>query len=63
VSAYAQIELTLRKFADQDLDFADSALVWLANETRAQRILTVDHADFGMLRLKGGKRFDLIDWS
>jgi predicted nucleic acid-binding protein len=63
VSAYPQIEMTLRKFADRDLDFADCALVWLASETGAAKILTVDRTDFGMLRLKGGKRFDLIDWS
>lgn len=61
-SAYAQLELTLRKFADQDIDFADSALVWLANEAGAHRILTVDRTDFGILRLKSGKRFELIDW-
>jgi predicted nucleic acid-binding protein len=62
VSAYAQLELTLRKYADQNLDFTDAALVWLANETGAAQILTVDKSDFGMLRLKGSKRFDLIDW-
>ena len=62
VGAYAQLELTLRKYADQDIDFVDAALVWLANETGAVRILTVDHADFSVLRLKGGKHFELIDW-
>ena len=62
VSAYAQLGLTLRKYADQDLDFADSALVWLANETGARRILTVDRTDFSILRLKNGKRFDPIGW-
>lgn len=62
VSAYAQLELTLRKYADQEIDFADAALVWLANETGARRILTVDQTDFGILRLKGGRRFELIDW-
>ena len=62
VGAYAQLELTPRKYADQDIDFVDAALVWLANETGAVRILTVDHADFNVLRLKGGKRFELIDW-
>lgn len=62
VSAYAQIELTLGKCADHDIDFADAALVWLAGATGASRILTVDRKDFGMFRLKGGKRFTLIDW-
>ena len=62
VAAYAQLELTLRKYADQDLDFADAALIWLASETGASRILTVDRKDFSVFRLKGGKRFTLIDW-
>lgn len=60
--AYAQLEATLRKYADQEIDFADAALVWLAGETGATRILTVDRRDFGIFRLKGGRRFDLIDW-
>ena len=62
VIAYAQFELTLRKYADQNIDFVDAALVWLANETGAARILTADREDFSILRLKGGKRFELIDW-
>ena len=62
VSAYAQLEIHLRKYADRDIDFADAALIWLANETGASRILTVDNADFETFRLKGGRRFELIDW-
>ena len=62
VSAYPQLELTLRKYADQEIDFADAALVWLANETGVRRILTADRTDFEIFRLKGGKRFELIDW-
>lgn len=62
MTAYAQLELTLRKYADQDIDFADAALVWLANETGASQILTVDSKDFSVFRLTGNKRFELIDW-
>lgn len=61
-SAYAQLELTLRKYADQDIDVADAALIWLANETGARRILTTDRTDFEIFRLKGAKHFELIDW-
>jgi hypothetical protein len=61
-AAYAQLEATLRRYSDQDIDFADAALVWLAGETGATQILTVDRKDFQILRLKGGKRFQLIDW-
>lgn len=62
VSAYAQLELTLTRYADQDIDFVDAALLWLAIETEAHRILTVDRGDFAHMRLKGGQRFELIDW-
>ena len=61
-AAYAQLEMTLRKYADQEIDFADAALVWLAGETGATRILTVDRRDFEVFRLKGGRRFELIEW-
>jgi predicted nucleic acid-binding protein len=62
VSAYGQLELTLRKYADRDIDFADTALIWVANETGARRILTVDRSDFEIYRLKGSHRFDVVDW-
>ncbi len=62
VSAYPQLEIALRKYADQDIDVADAALIWIANETGARRILTVDRRDLEIFRLKGGKRFELIDW-
>ena len=62
VDAYPQLELTLRKYADQGIDLADAALIWLANETGVRRILTADRTDFEIFRLKGGKRFELIDW-
>lgn len=62
VQAYAQLEMTLRKYSDQEIDFADAALIWLAGETGAAQILTVDRKDFEIFRLKGGKRFEVIDW-
>lgn len=62
LAAYPHIESTLRKFADRDLDLADAALVWLASHSGSRQILTVDRADFQLFRLKGGRRFDLIDW-
>ena len=44
------------------MDLADAALVWLAGESGLRRILTVDERDFGVYRLKGGKRFEVIPW-
>jgi len=62
VAAYAQLEMTLRKYSDQEIDFADAALIWLAGAMATSRILTVDRTDFDVFRLKGTKRFEMIDW-
>ena len=55
-------ESHIDKYADQDIDFADAALVWLANETGERRILTVDETDFSIYRLKGNRSFDMTRW-
>ena len=62
VSAYPVLAAVMKKYADRNIDFTDATLVWLANETGLRKILTVDRADFSVFRLKGGRRFDLIDW-
>jgi predicted nucleic acid-binding protein len=62
-ATYPQLELTLRKYTDRNIDFADAAIIWLANETGARRILTGDRTDFETYRLKGGKRFELLEWN
>lgn len=61
VAAFAQFEVTLRKYKDQEIDFADAALVWLSGEVGSRRILTADEAHFTLLRVKGG-RFELVEW-
>ena len=62
VSSYPDLAAIIRKYSDQDIDFTDAALVWLADNSGIRGILTVDRADFSVFRLKGGRRFDLIDW-
>jgi predicted nucleic acid-binding protein len=61
-AAYPDLGATIRKYADRKIDFADAALVWLAEESGVRAILTVDARDFSLFRLRGGKRFRLIDW-
>ena len=61
-SAFAEIVMHLQKYADHDIDFADAALVWLANAHGERRVLTVDETDFSLFRLKNGKHFDLVQW-
>ena len=50
------------KHEERDLDFADAAIVWFADNTDCRSILTVDIRDFSALRLAKGRRFDLVKW-
>ena len=59
---YLEIARYIDKYSDQDIDFTDAALVWLANQIGDREILTVDEKDFSVYRLKGNKRFHLISW-
>lgn len=52
----------LEKYADQDLDFTDAALIWLADSHKERHILTVDQTDFSVFRLWGGMPFELVGW-
>ena len=60
---YISIAGYLDKYADQDLDFTDAALIWLADSQKERRILTVDKTDFSVFRLWGGSLFELVDWN
>jgi predicted nucleic acid-binding protein len=62
VSSYREIAGFISKYADQEVDFADAALVWLANQGTTYRILTVDETDFRLYRVKDGGVFDLVQW-
>ncbi|MDP1912220.1 type II toxin-antitoxin system VapC family toxin [Brevundimonas sp.] len=59
-AAYGRIAVLLDKYADLDADWADIELVWLAETTGIQRIATLDVADFGVYRIHGRKRFDIV---
>ena len=60
--AYAEIGPILARYAALDPDFTDAALVWLADRIKCRGILTVDTRDFGVYRLGGGKRFEIVKW-
>jgi len=59
---YPELSRTMVRYRERDIDFADAALVWLAEQTGHRAILTVDDGDFRRLRLKGGGRFELLEW-
>ena len=58
-AAYARMAALLQKYADQDPDWADIELIWLAETTGINRIATLDVADFSVYRIHGRKRFEL----
>lgn len=49
------------KYCGQDLDRADLALVWIAEQSGIRRIATPDVTDFSDCRLHGSTRFQL-EW-
>ena len=56
---YARIAHLFEKYADQDPDWADLELVWLAESAGTHRIATLDVTDFSVYRIHGRKRFAL----
>ena len=61
--AHARIAVLAEKYHDQDADYADLALIWLAENTGHARILTSDRQDFSVYRIQGRKRFELLEWT
>jgi predicted nucleic acid-binding protein len=62
VSAYPEVGKILARYAKLDPDFADAAIVWLADKIGCRSILTVDVRDFSVFRLGKSKRFELVNW-
>lgn len=59
IDGHSRMAALLRKYADRDPDWADIALVWLAESTGIRRIATINVADFSVYRIDGRKRFEL----
>lgn len=60
--AYAELARTMQRYKERDIDFADAALLWLAEQTGYRAVLTVDETDFRRFRLKGGGRLEIVPW-
>lgn len=56
---YRRVAALIGKYADRDPDWADIALVWLAETLGVHRIATLDASDFNVYRIHGRKRFEL----
>jgi predicted nucleic acid-binding protein len=50
------------KYDDIAPDYADLALIDLAERTELQAVLTLDVHDFSIYRIKGRKSFNLVAW-
>ena len=62
VDCYPALGAIIARHAERDIDLADAALIWLANASGQNCILTVDERDFSAYRLKQGRRFELLNW-
>ncbi|HEY8069938.1 MAG TPA: PIN domain-containing protein [Burkholderiales bacterium] len=62
VTAYPDLSAMIGKYASREVDFADAALVWLAEQSGIRRVLTTDRRDFHTYRLKNGKHLEPLDW-
>jgi predicted nucleic acid-binding protein len=56
---YPRIGAVLRKYADLSPDWADAALVWLAEESGIHDIATFDIRDFSTYRIHGRSKFQI----
>lgn len=50
----------LHRYRNLNLQLADAALLHLANRERIETVFTLDRRDFGMVRLKAGKKLEII---
>ena len=57
MSDLSRVATLLTKYADLPADFADVSLVWLAQQKRIDKVVTVDERDFAVYRSYGGKPF------
>jgi predicted nucleic acid-binding protein len=59
-NTYRRMAVLAQKYADRQPDWADLALVCLAETTGIRRIATLDAADFGVYRIHGRRAFDIV---
>jgi uncharacterized protein len=48
------------QYADLPMDYADATLVVLAEELDTQTVFTTDRKDFGVYRIRGRRRFEIV---
>lgn len=58
-AGHARMAQWFANYRDQDSDWADLALVWLAEQTGILRIASLEVTDFSVYRIHGRTRFQL----
>ncbi|OGA28052.1 MAG: hypothetical protein A3I01_12600 [Betaproteobacteria bacterium RIFCSPLOWO2_02_FULL_65_24] len=54
------IEQMIAKYRDQPMDFADATLVWLADRSGVNAVITLDRRQFDVYRFRGRQRFNQL---
>jgi predicted nucleic acid-binding protein len=54
------ITALIERYADQEMDFADATLVWLAELINTLDVMTIDRKDFRVYRSRSGEAFNLV---
>ena len=62
MSCHRRIAELSAKYDDMAPDYADLALIDLAERTELNKMLTLDVQDFSIYRIKGRQHFDLVNW-
>ncbi len=55
-----RVHQLLEKYADNELDFTDAAIVAIAERMTITRVYTLDRLDFSVIRPKHCDYFDLV---
>jgi hypothetical protein len=50
----------MKKYADHPMDFADACLVYMSEQTKDCKIVTIDRADFTVYRRHGREAIPLV---
>lgn len=50
----------VHQYSDLPMDYADATLVVLAEELGTNLVFTTDRRDFGVYRIKGRRRFEIV---
>jgi uncharacterized protein len=60
IGALTEAVRLMEKYADVPMDFPDATLVWAADQTGTENVLTLDRRGFTSFRFRKNRRFKLV---